>query len=246
MSIELRQAAQQALEAFDTFGEDDDFASLFALNQKMDALRTALSQPAEGGEADTGPRVLREVFALCEATEHALHDECNAHSVQDSTLFSRGRLFEAKSIRKAIGTWFQDEFCGRSFMGEPVATPPHPPASVPSVPATTKPFGFVHHFVAKDANGVIDTTWEADGCSDPMPHPTHPDKWSWSHAEPFYTHSAPPVPDISEFVHERVADLLYSIGWRSPCDAQWTGLKAALPELAAILAANKATMPKES
>ena len=97
------------------------------------ALRAALSQPAEGGEADTGPRVLREVFALCEATEHALHDECNAHSVQDSTLFSRGRLFEAKSIRKAIGTWFQDEFCGRSFMGEPVATPPAsaPPVQVP-------------------------------------------------------------------------------------------------------------------
>lgn len=95
---------------------------ILALEDELDALKSA--QPAEGGEADTGPRVLREVFALCEATEHALHDECNAHSVQDSTLFSRGRLFEAKSIRKAIGTWFQDEFCGRSFMGEPVATPP--------------------------------------------------------------------------------------------------------------------------
>ena len=44
MSIELRQAAEQVLEAFDTFGEDDDFASLFALTQKMNALRTALSQ----------------------------------------------------------------------------------------------------------------------------------------------------------------------------------------------------------
>ena len=46
MSIELKQAAQQALEAFDTFGEADDFASLFALNQKMNALRTAIQQPA--------------------------------------------------------------------------------------------------------------------------------------------------------------------------------------------------------
>ena len=46
MNIELKQAAEQAIEAFDAFGEDDDFASLFALNQKMDALRTAIQQPA--------------------------------------------------------------------------------------------------------------------------------------------------------------------------------------------------------
>ena len=46
MSIELRQAAEQVLEAFETFGEADDFASLFALTQKMNALRDALTQPA--------------------------------------------------------------------------------------------------------------------------------------------------------------------------------------------------------
>ena len=44
MSIELRQAAEQVLEAFETFGEADDFASLFALTQKMNALRDALAQ----------------------------------------------------------------------------------------------------------------------------------------------------------------------------------------------------------
>ena len=44
MSIELKQAAEQVLEAFDTFGEADDFASLFALTQKMNALRDTLSQ----------------------------------------------------------------------------------------------------------------------------------------------------------------------------------------------------------
>lgn len=44
MSIELKQAAQQALDAFDAFGEDDDFESLFALSQKMEALRTAIQQ----------------------------------------------------------------------------------------------------------------------------------------------------------------------------------------------------------
>lgn len=44
MSIELIQAAQQAVDAFDAFGDADDFASLFALTQKMHALRTAIQQ----------------------------------------------------------------------------------------------------------------------------------------------------------------------------------------------------------
>lgn len=44
MNIELKQAAQQALEAFDAFGDADDFATMFALTQKMNALRTALQQ----------------------------------------------------------------------------------------------------------------------------------------------------------------------------------------------------------
>ena len=44
MTTELKQAAQQAVDAFDAFGEDDDFASLFALAQKMRALRTAIQQ----------------------------------------------------------------------------------------------------------------------------------------------------------------------------------------------------------
>lgn len=44
MSIELKHAAQQAVDAFDAFCEDDDFASLFALTQKMNALHTAIQQ----------------------------------------------------------------------------------------------------------------------------------------------------------------------------------------------------------
>ena len=44
MSIELKQAAQQAVYAFDAFGDADDFASLFELTQKMRALRTAIQQ----------------------------------------------------------------------------------------------------------------------------------------------------------------------------------------------------------
>lgn len=44
MNITLKQAAQQAIEAFDAFGDADDFATIFALTQKMNALRTALQQ----------------------------------------------------------------------------------------------------------------------------------------------------------------------------------------------------------
>lgn len=44
MSIELKQAAQQVLDAFEAFEEADDFATLFTLTQKMNALRTAIQQ----------------------------------------------------------------------------------------------------------------------------------------------------------------------------------------------------------
>lgn len=58
MSIELKQAAQQAVDAFDAFGDDDDFASLFALAQKMKALHTAIQQ-AESDHARL-PGVLKD------------------------------------------------------------------------------------------------------------------------------------------------------------------------------------------
>lgn len=35
--------------------------------------------------------------------------------------------------------------------------------------------------------------------------------------------------------YQLVADKLYAIGWRSPCDAQWTNLRDALPELRQML-----------
>ena len=51
-----------------------------------------------------------------------------------------------------------------------------------------EPFGYIHHFAAHDESGVlIDTTWEADGCADPLPHPTFPSMWKWTHCTPFYT-----------------------------------------------------------
>ena len=60
MSSELKTAAQQAVDAFDAFGDADDFASLFELTQKMRALRTAIQQ----AEAKTDkPAAVRNPFA---------------------------------------------------------------------------------------------------------------------------------------------------------------------------------------
>lgn len=41
---DLTKAAQQASEAFDVFADADDFATLFELTKKMNALRDALAQ----------------------------------------------------------------------------------------------------------------------------------------------------------------------------------------------------------
>jgi hypothetical protein len=60
-------------------------------------------------------RLLREVFTLCEATE----DLPERKVIDRQSDFERGRRFEAKQIRKAIGIWFQDTFCGAAHMGEP-------------------------------------------------------------------------------------------------------------------------------
>ena len=44
MNSELKQATQQVVDAFDVFSDADDFVSLFALTQKMRALREAIQQ----------------------------------------------------------------------------------------------------------------------------------------------------------------------------------------------------------
>lgn len=88
---------------------------VFSAEQMHEYARAALAAlPVAPDDVD---RLLREVFALCESTEEAPWAESfNEHQRG----FDKGRRFEAKSIRKAIGAWFQDEFCGRSHMGEPV------------------------------------------------------------------------------------------------------------------------------
>jgi hypothetical protein len=57
MSIELKQAAQQVLDAFEAFGEADDFATLFTLTQKMNALRAAIQQAESEPVGEPSARV---------------------------------------------------------------------------------------------------------------------------------------------------------------------------------------------
>lgn len=63
MSSELKTAAQQAVDAFDAFGDADDFASLFELTQKMRALRAAIQQAEAQQPAKGEPVVSRNPFA---------------------------------------------------------------------------------------------------------------------------------------------------------------------------------------
>jgi len=67
MSIELKQAAQQAVDAFDAFGDADDFASLFELTQKMRALRTAIQQAEAQQPATDEP-----VYQICKKDSHCI------------------------------------------------------------------------------------------------------------------------------------------------------------------------------
>ena len=99
--------------------------------------------------------LLRQVFAFCEATEDATEVEPKNEHQRG---FDKGRRFEAKQIRRSIGDWFQAEFCGRSFMGEPVVdAAPEAPQPTKREPLTreeifelAKPFG---EFQYGDAQG---------------------------------------------------------------------------------------------
>jgi hypothetical protein len=125
-----------------------------------------LKQAAQGaGEVDTGPRVLREVLSVCEDTMDKM--------ALETTEFSRGRAFEAKGISRAIGTWFQDEFCGLSHMGEPVAAPTQPAAGADVLDARWQPIEtapqdmtecVVVRWVDGDGQEHQDFDYTEDGC----------------------------------------------------------------------------------
>jgi len=96
-----------------------------------------------------------------------------------------------------------------------------------------EPFGYIHHFAAHDESGaLIDTTWEADGCADPLPHPTFPSMWKWAHCTPFYTTQQPTQATQAEVTDAQIKMLI-------PCGDAWkyeVGFPEAIQFARAILA----------
>ena len=138
-------------------------------SRRVEETRAALLAHIQRGavlECDDGKRVLREVFALCEDTEAKCSDEPGD--------FARGRRFEAKGIARAIGAWYQEEFCGRSHMGEPAAAAPDQfrdatkmmaePAEVP-MPAAD------HEFEDISRAALLWVLWHHQGGSSPVGQP---------------------------------------------------------------------------
>ena len=116
-----------------------DDACLSIIDMSEEQARAALLAHIQRGavpEGDDGKRVLREVFALCEDTETKCSDETGD--------FARGRRFEAKGIARATGAWYQEEFCGRTRMGEPAPAPDHfrDAAEMVPMPDTTDIAGY--------------------------------------------------------------------------------------------------------
>lgn len=78
-------------------------------------------QPAPAGVVaqlrdNSDKLALRAVFELCEATEDMPDSPADDYGLQR---FRAGQRFEAKRLRRGIGTWYQDTFCGAAHMGEP-------------------------------------------------------------------------------------------------------------------------------
>lgn len=119
---------KQAIEALEELIE---YAETAGFDWSLDNARAALAAlrsmpqgepvPAKNNDVDL---LLRAVFELCEATEEAPQVEPRNEHQRG---FDKGRRFEAKAIRRAVGNWFQATFCGQSFMGEPVLTKPEVP-----------------------------------------------------------------------------------------------------------------------
>ena len=122
---------KQAIEALDNALEWDfkrNYVMPYKVRDPMFAALAALRSmpqgepvPAKNNDVDL---LLRAVIELCEATEEAPEV---APRNEHQRGFDKGRRFEAKAIRRAVGDWFQATFCGQSFMGEPVLTKPEVP-----------------------------------------------------------------------------------------------------------------------
>ena len=81
------------------------------------ALYERPAAPAVPQGEPCGREVLAQVFSLCEDTENMVIHYSGSSASEG---FVRGRKFEAKGIRKAIGTWFQDQSKSTSPAQEPV------------------------------------------------------------------------------------------------------------------------------
>jgi hypothetical protein len=87
-----------------------------AMQKRIAELEAQLTSGQEPTPDNSASLLLHEIFSLCEHTENAPQVEPENEHQRG---FDAGRRFEAKCIRRAIGDWFQSEFCGGSFMGEP-------------------------------------------------------------------------------------------------------------------------------
>lgn len=130
-AIEALEVAQDALDISQSLQESaksNHHPKTLAAYERVSAAIAALRSmpqgepvPAKNNDVDL---LLRAVFELCEATEEAPQVEPRNEHQRG---FDKGRRFEAKAIRRAVGDWFQATFCGQSFMGEPVLTKPEVP-----------------------------------------------------------------------------------------------------------------------
>lgn len=64
---------------------------------------------------------------------------------------------------------------------------------------------------------------------------------SVAHADALIAELAKPAVTLPDGLrpYEALAEFLNSIGWRSPCDAQWTQLRDSLPKIAALASARE-------
>lgn len=106
MSSELKTAAQQAVDAFDAFGDADDFASLFELTQKMRALRTAIQQ-AEAQQPDNTAckSVQKRLEAQQPATDEPVYQVCkkDSHCISSAWIDVEKRAYEDAGMYPEYG-----------------------------------------------------------------------------------------------------------------------------------------------
>lgn len=117
MSQELKQAALDLINAAEAACKHFGYARLggvsledsnvrVLLHNRAAGLRAALARTQQPEQGPSGRDVLMQVFALCEATEGITLYVGGSGPGHEG--FVRGRKFEAKGIRNAIGNWYQD------------------------------------------------------------------------------------------------------------------------------------------